>query len=304
MDHSSPIGNRLAILTNGGGVGVLAIDRLIDLGGTAAEISAATKEQLDASLPPTWSRSNPIDIIGDANADRYARRARSAAGRCRGRRRSGHERRDGLSASADIARTVGDIACAQRQIWLRPKPILATWVGNSTKVAEIFDHANVPSYPTETDAIRGFMHLVRHGEVVRTLMETPPMLPRDFSPDVPTARRLVQQAVADGRQWLDPIEATQLLQCYAIPTVPIATAATPDAAAAAAAPFLSKGEAVVVKIHSRDIVHKSEVDGVRLNLTSAAAVRDAAEAIIESARQEFAAGAHCRRHGSTDDHPT
>ena len=128
------------------------------------------------------------------------------------------------------------------------------------------------------------MHLVRHGDVVRTLMETPPSLPRDFSPDVPTARRLVQRAIADGRKWLDPIEATELLRCYAIPTVPIALAATPDAAAEAAAPFLSKGEAVVVKIHSRDIVHKSEVNGVRLNLTSAAAVRDAAEAKSSMAR--------------------
>jgi acetyltransferase len=114
-------------------------------------------------------------------------------------------------------------------------------------------------------------------------METPPSLPRDFSPDIPTARRLVEQAVADGRQWLDPIEATHLLQCYAIPTVPIAPAPTPDAAAAAAEPFLSRGEAVVVKIHSRDIVHKSEVDGVRLNLTHAAAVRDAAAEIISRA---------------------
>ena len=174
----------------------------------------------------------------------------------------------------------------------------------ATKVAEIFDRANVPSYPTETDAIRGFMHLVRHGDVVRTLMETPPSLPRDFSPDVATARHLIEQAIADGRKWLDPIEAAELLRCYAIPTVPIALAPTPDAAAEAAAPFLSKGEAVVVKIHSRDIVHKSEVDGVRLNLTSGAAVRDAAEKIIDSARNALPARTHLRRHRSTDDHPT
>ena len=262
---------------------MLAIDRLIDLGGTAAEISATTKEQLDASLPQTWSRSNPIDIVGDADSDRYALALKALLDDAAVDAVLVMNVETALAPATDIARTVGNIACAQRQIWLRPKPILATWVGNSAKVAEVFDQANVPSYPTETDAIRGFMHLVRHGDVVRTLMETPPSLPRDFSPDVPTARRVVEQAVADGRDWLDPIEATQLMQCYAIPTVPIATAATPDAAAAAAAPFLSKGEAVVVKIHSRDIVHKSEVDGVRLNLTSDAAVRAAAATTISNA---------------------
>jgi acetyltransferase len=282
---SGPIGKRLAILTNGGGIGVLAIDRLIDLGGSPAEISAVTKERLDAALPPTWSRSNPVDIIGDAGSDRYAIALEALLDDSAVDGVLVMNVETALAPATDIARIIGDIACKRRQNWLRPKPILATWVGNSVKVSEIFDRANVPSYPTETDAIRGFMHLVRHGDVVHTLMETPPSLPRDFSPDVPTARRVVEQAIVDGRQWLDPIEATRLLQCYAIPTVPIATAATPDAAAAAAAPFLSKGEAVVVKIHSRDIVHKSEVDGVRLNLTSDKAVRAAAETIISNARK-------------------
>ena len=282
---SGPIGNRLAILTNGGGIGVLAIDRLIDLGGVPAEISAGTKERLDTSLPPTWSRSNPIDIIGDADPHRYAAALEALLDDAAVDAVLVMNVETALAPAADIARTVGDIACTLRQTWLRPKPILATWVGNSVKVSEIFDRANVPSYQTETDAIRGFMHLVRHGDVVRTLMETPPSLPRDFSPDVPTARRLIQRAIADGRKWLDPIEAADLLRCYAIPTVPIALAPTPDAAAEAAAPLLSKGEAVVLKIHSRDIVHKSEVNGVRLNLTSAAAVLDAAKEIIDGARK-------------------
>jgi len=279
------VGKRLAILTNGGGVGVLAIDRLIDLGGSPAEISETTKERLDVALPPTWSRSNPVDIIGDADSGRYAIALEALLDDAAVDAVLVMNVETALAPATDIARAVGDIACKRRQTWLRPKPVLATWVGNAAKVSEIFDRANVPSYPTETDAIRGFMHLVRHGEVVRTLMETPPSLPRDFSPDVLTARHLIERVIADGRKWLDPIEATELLRCYAIPTVPIALASTPDAAAEVAAPFLSKGEAVVVKIHSRDIVHKSEVDGVRLNLTSAAAVRDAAAKIIDGARR-------------------
>ena len=129
------------------------------------------------------------------------------------------------------------------------------------------------------------MHLVRHDDAVRTSMETPPSLPRDFSPDVPAARRLLAQAMSEGRTWLDPIEATELLQCYAIPTLPIVLASTADAAVEAATPILSRGEAVVVKIHSRDIVHKSDVNGVRLNLTSSAAVREAAAQIVADAKK-------------------
>jgi acetyltransferase len=293
---SGPVGKRLAILTNGGGVGVLAIDRLIDFGGTPAELSAATKERLDTLLPPTWSRSNPVDIIGDAGPDRYKVALEAIMDDASVDAVLVMNVETALAPATDIASTIGEVACKRRCEVLRPKPILATWVGNSNKVSEIFDRANVPNYPTETDAVRGFMHLVRHGEVVRTLMETPPSLPRDFSTDVPAARRLVEKALADGRQWLDPIDVAELLRCYAIPTVPIALAPTPDAAASAAEPFLSKGETVVVKIHSRDIVHKSEVDGVRLNLTSADAVRSAAQAIIGNATRALP---HARISGVT-----
>jgi acetyltransferase len=278
-----PVGRRLAILTNGGGIGVLAIDRLIDVGGSPAELSADTLKRLDSLLPPTWSRSNPVDIIGDADPERYTHALEALLDDRAIDAVLVMNVETALASAVDIARSVGTIACARRQDWLRPKPTLATWVGNETRVADIFDRAGIPSYPTETDAVRGFMHLVRHTEVVRTLMETPPSLPRDFSPDVAAARRLVMQAIADGRRWLDPIEAAELMRCYAIPATPILLAANPDEAVAAAAPFLSRGDAVVVKIHSRDIVHKSDVDGVRLNLTSSAAVRDAAEQIIRDA---------------------
>jgi acetyltransferase len=293
---TGPVGKRLAILTNGGGIGVLAIDRLIDLGGSPAELSKTTQDRLDAALPPNWSRSNPIDIIGDAGPERYAAALEALLD---------DETVDAilvmnvetaLASATDIARTVTDIVGAQRKTLLRPKPILATWIGNSERVAEIFNQANVPSYPTETDAIRGFMHLVRHDDAVRTLMETPPNLLRDFSPDVATARRVVERAIAEKRQWLDPLEVAELLRCYAIPAVPIALAPTADAAVQEAAPFLSKGQAVVVKIHSRDIVHKSEVNGVRLNLGSSAAVREAANQIIDSAKEALP---HARISGVT-----
>ncbi len=296
-----PVGRRLAILTNGGGIGVLAIDRLIDVGGSPAELSADTLKRLDAVLPPTWSRSNPVDIIGDADPARYGHALEALLGDSAIDAVLVMNVETALASAIDIAQTVGTIACAHQQDWLRPKPILATWVGNKSRVADIFDRAGIPSYPTETDAIRGFMHLVRHDEVARTLMETPPSLPRDFAPDVATARRLVMQAIADGRRWLDPIEAAELMRCYAIPVVPISLAANADEAEAAAAPFLSRGDAVVVKIHSRDIVHKSDVDGVRLNLTSSAAVRNATEQVIGNAGTGSASSAYFRCHRAADD---
>jgi acetyltransferase len=278
-----PVGPRLAILTNGGGIGVLATDRLIDVGGSPAALSTDTMTRLDSLLPPTWSRSNPVDIIGDADPARYGHALEALLDDRAIDAVLVMNVETALASAIDIARSVGTIASARRQDWLHPKPILATWVGNETRVADIFDRAGIPSYPTETDAVRGFMHLVRHNEVVRTLMETPPSLPHDFSPDVAAARRLVMQAIADGRRWLDPIEAAELMRCYAIPATPISLAANADESVAAAAPFLSRGDAVVVKIHSRDIVHKSDVDGVRLNLTSSAAVQDATEQVIRNA---------------------
>ncbi len=281
---SGPIGRRLAILTNGGGIGVLAIDRLIDLGGSPAAISETTMQRLDAALPPTWSRSNPVDIIGDADAARYLLALEALLDDPAVDAVLVMNVATALASASDIARAVADLVCVRQQSWPRSKPILATWFGDRGEASAILDRAKIPNFRTEADAVRGFMHLVRHGEVVRNLMKTPPSLPRDFSPDVPTARRLVEQAFADGRKWLDPIEATSLLRCYAIPTAPISLAANAAAAVEAAAPYLAAGGAVVVKIQSRDIVHKSDVNGVRLDLTSAAAVHEAAEQVIASAR--------------------
>jgi len=128
------------------------------------------------------------------------------------------------------------------------------------------------------------MHLVRYREALEALMVTPPSLPQDFKPDLATAREVVANAVQRGSTWLDPIEATRLLAAYSIPTAPVVLARNADEAAAAAAPFLAEGSGVVAKILSPDIVHKSEVGGVRLNLTSERAVREAVVDILGRAR--------------------
>jgi acetyltransferase len=285
---SSLAGNRLAILTNGGGIGVLAVDRLADLGGVLAEISPPAMKKLDAALPPIWSRANPVDIAGDADAERYAVALE-------------HLLEDGandavlvmnvptaLAAAADAAHAVVATTERQRQKFVPPKPVFAVWVGGGERASEVFDRAGIPDYATETEAVAGFMHLVQYRESRRQLMAVPPSLPQDFAPDDRAVRPLVEAALRehgqDGHAWLDPIAIGKVLSAYGIAITAASLARDPDEAAAAARPHLAKGDAVVLKIQSPDIVHKSEVAGVRLNLTTEAAVREAAGDILRRAR--------------------
>ena len=277
-------GRRLAILTNGGGIGVLAVDRLVDLGGTLAALDAATVQRLDAVLPPTWSRSNPVDIVGDADAARYTA-ALEALLEDRGN--------DAvlvmnvptaLSSSEEAAEAVAGVL--QRRP--RPgagKPVLGVWLGEKPRALATLDAAGVPTYGTEADAVRGYTYLVRHREAQQALMETPPSLPDDFVVDAAAAQAVVDAALAQGRRWLDPLEVAAVLDAYGIPITPAVLAPDPDAAVAAAAPLLAQGLPVALKILSPDIVHKSDVGGVRLSLASEAAVREAAAGILQRARQ-------------------
>ena len=165
-----------------------------------------------------------------------------------------------------------------------PKPVLAVWVGAEDSVSKAFSDAVIPSFPTDDDAVRGFMHLVNHREVVEALAEVPPSLPNEFVPDVDTARHIVETAVAAGRRWLGPIEVKRLFEAYQIEMVPTFAAADAEEAVAQASPFLAQGMTVVLKILSREITHKSDVGGVVLNLTNAEAVRAATADILARAR--------------------
>jgi acetyltransferase len=277
------VGKRLAILTNGGGIGVLAVDALADLGGALAEISADTMARLDAALPPIWSRGNPVDIAGDADGARYAAACDALLGDPGNDAILAMNVPTALASPAEAAQAVVASVQAHRSGALQPKPVLAVWLGGTGSEGDAFERAGIPQYATEADAVRGFMHLVRYREAIDVLMATPPSLPQDFSPDPGTAREIVGRAIADGRTWLDPIEIAQLLACYSIPIVPVVLARNADEAAAAAAPFLVAGSTVVAKILSPDIIHKSEVGGVRLNLASDRAVREAVTDILARA---------------------
>lgn len=278
-------GRRLAILSNGGGVGRLAVDQLQALGGTLAELSPTTVAQLDKALPQGWSRDNPVDIVVDADGERYAAAIEALLA---------DDGNDALmvvnvptafTSSADAAqaltRTLG-----QRSRQLRDKPMFAVWLGNDDRATATLNSARVPTYPSEAEAVRGFQHLVRYREAQAALMETPPSLPADFVVDVAGARTLVAAALAAGQQWLDPIATQQLLAAYGIPSAPVMQAQDAHEAMELAQPLLEQGATVAVKILSADIPHKSEVDGVRLNLASLQSVHAAATSILARAREQ------------------
>lgn len=281
----SPPGKRLAILTNGGGIGVLAVDRLAELGGIPAAMTPDVRAKLDAVLPPTWSGSNPVDIVGDADPARYAAALEVLLNDSDSDAVLVMNVQTAIARADEIATTVtGVVEARRRQHHARAKPVLAVWVGAEPGIGDILSRAGIPNYLTEDDAVRGFMYLVRHREVVEALAQVPPAMPADFVPDVAWARRIVAAALSDGRQWLDPIEVNQLFDAYEIAMVPVRAAADAEQAAIEAETLFAQGATVVVKIMSRDIVHKSDVGGVILNLGTADAVRKAAADILARAK--------------------
>ncbi len=275
-------GRRLAIVTNGGGVGALAADRLVDLGGTLATLSNETVRSLDQVLPAAWSRSNPIDIVGDTDKTHYAAALEAVLADPESDAMLVVNVPTALSSSIETAQTLTRVT-GERPRHFGGKPVFAVWLGDDGAI-ETLNAVGIPSYPTEADAVRGFMHLVRYREAQQALIETPPSLPEDFSVDTAAAKAIVAEALATGQTWLDPLATVRLLDAYGIPVVPVTVADSPDAAVQAASSLLARGEAVAVKVLSPDIAHKSDVDGVRLNLVSEEAVRAAAESIVARAR--------------------
>ena len=279
-------GPRLAILTNGGGVGILAVDRLVELGGRPAALGEGAQATLARNLPPTWSNANPVDIIGDADAARYTLALEALLADEENDAVLVMNVQTAIAPAAEIAEAVVRTVKADRARGKRAKTVLAAWIGTDASVAQAFSEASIPNFPTEGDAVRGFMHMVRYQEAREALMETPPSLPTDFSPDVAKARAITGRAVDEGRRWLDPLEVNGILSAYGIPAVPLVVAAAPTDVREAATTFLTGHAAVAVKILSRDIVHKSDVSGVRLNLTSAEAAEAAAQDICERVRAQ------------------
>lgn len=280
-------GNRLAILTNGGGIGVLAVDALADLGGELAAISPQTMEKLDAALPPIWSRGNPVDIAGDADEQRFGVALECLLDDDASSAVLVLYVPTALGSAGKTAKSVIDVTQDHRKRHVPAKPVFAVWVGGGDRASDDFARAGIPCYPTESQAVAGFMHLVRYRESREQLMATPPSLPQDFVPDVAAVSSTIAAALRErgpGQIWLDPFEIDKVLPAYGIAVNPVRLASDPDQAVEAAKPYLAGGDAVALKILSPDIVHKSEVGGVRLGLASERAVWQAASEILNRAR--------------------
>jgi len=266
--HIRPSGNRLAIVTNGGGPGVMATDLAADLGVRMAELSPATLATLDGALPANWSRGNPLDIIGDAAAGRY----RAAVDAC-----LADDHVDGvlvmltpqaMTRPTEVAEAVVVAARTSH------KPVLTCWMGEAQVHAgrRLFKQAGIPYFTTPEPAVEVFSFLSAFYENQRQLMQTPGPLSQQTEPDVEGARLIVESALAQGRHLLNEVESKALLAAFRIPIASALIARSPMEAMLMAQQI---GFPVVLKINSPDITHKSDVNGVRLGVSSGQAVRSA-----------------------------
>ncbi len=269
-----PSGRRLTILTNAGGPGVLATDALIGDGGELAEISPQIMDELNKLLPPAWSHNNPIDILGDAGPDRYAKTLEIAAK---------DPNSDGLLVILTPQAMTDPTATAEQltpYAHIPGKPVIASWMGGA-EVADgerILNQADIPTFPYPDTATRLFNYMWRYTYNLRGQYETPILPPE--SPESTANRQRVETLIntvrQSGRTILTEAESKDVLAAYGIPTVVMKIAATAEDAVKAAD---SIGYPVVLKLHSETITHKTDVGGVQLNLQTAAAVKAAFTAI-------------------------
>jgi acetyltransferase len=268
-----PQGNRLTIVTNAGGPGVLATDELILGGGALTPISDATMQELNGFLPPAWSHNNPIDVLGDAPPDRYAKTLEVAAR---------DENADGLlviltpQAMTDPTLTAEQLKPYAKSLG---KPVLASWMGGATVAAgeNILSNAGIPTFAYPDEAAEVFNLLWKYTANLQTLYETPTGT-EPGTADTEGARAIIEAARAKGRTLLTEYESKKILMAYGIPTVETYIATTEDEAVEIAARI---GYPLVLKLHSETITHKTDVNGVHLNLRNEAAVRAAFMAIQE-----------------------
>lgn len=280
-----PRGNRLTILTNAGGPGVLATDSLIRRGGRLADLQPQTEKTLDQFLPPAWSHHNPIDLLGDAEPERYAK-ALDVVAKDPGT--------DGLLVILTPQAMTDPTATAEK---LRPyakiegKPVFASWMGGQQVLAgaSLLSQAGIPVYEYPDDAVRTFVDLWRFSYNLRGLYETPLQLP-EFAGKAPQKEetlRILRGVRASKRTLLTESESKDLLASYGIPVVRTLVAQSPEEAGKKAQEL---GFPVVVKLNSQTLTHKTDVGGVKLNLNDIAEVEKAYQEIERSVTEKAGAG--------------
>lgn len=279
----NPKGNRLTILTNAGGPGVLATDALILGKGELTEIDPKTIEELNKVLPPTWSHSNPIDIIGDASPERYAKSVEIAAK---------DPNSDGLlviltpQAMTDPTKTAEELKPYAKL----GKPILASWMGGADIEAgtRILNQANIPTFLYPDTAVRIFNYMWKYANNLKSIYETPTLSnsSKNKTPDRELVAKIIKGAKDSNRTILTEAESKDLLNAYHIPTVQTLIADNADEAGSAADKI---GYPIVLKLYSKTITHKTDVGGVILNLQNKVEVVNAFNTIQTSVTQKVGA---------------
>ncbi|ALF55211.1 acetyl CoA synthetase subunit alpha [Nostoc piscinale CENA21] len=283
-----PKGPRLTILTNAGGPGVLATDALIEAGGELATISPDAIAAFDKILPTHWSHNNPIDILGDADPQRYTQALEIAVQ---------DPNSDGLlviltpQAMTDPTQTAEQL---KPYAQIPGKPILASWMGGAEVTAgeTILNRQSIPTYRYPDTATRIFSYMWQSSYNLRGIYETPVLPavdPQSGIPDRNLVTNIIASARQDGRTILTEFESKQILAAYGIPVVETCVATTEDEAVKCAD---SIGYPVVVKLYSHVITHKTDVGGVQLNLRNAEAVRQAYRTIKFSIEEKIAKDPH------------
>ncbi len=277
-----PRGPKLTIVTNAGGPAVLATDALITGGGELTDLSKETFDEFNSFLPPTWSRNNPVDIIGDATPDRYAKALATAA-------------KDKNSNGMLVVLTPQDMTDpTQIAEQLKPyanlgdKPVLASWMGGPEVAAgeRILNQAGIPTFAYPDTAARMFNYMWQYSYNLYSIYETP-VFTDDSDVNRARAEQIVQAARESGRTILTEFESKQILAAYGIPIVETRIAKSEDEAAKAAGEI---GYPVVLKLFSETITHKTDVGGVQLNLKDEHAVRGAFQKIAASVKEKVGEG--------------
>jgi acetyltransferase len=275
-----PRGPRLTILTNAGGPAVLATDSLVANGGELAELSSDSLRRLDEFLPAHWSHNNPIDVLGDADSERYARALEIA---------SQDPNSDGLLVVLAPQGMTDPLHIAER---LKPfakeygKPVLASWMGGNSVAAgeSALNSAGIPTFSYPDTAARAFTYMWRYTYNLRALYETPTLTEHaELESSRSQVEQIIQNVRSKGRTLLTEVESKQLLSLCGIPTVETHVAASEDEAAKLASEI---GFPVVLKLFSETITHKTDVGGVKLNLQEEAAVRSAYRVIQSSVAEK------------------
>ncbi len=278
-----PAGPRLAIVTNAGGPGVLATDALLASGGELAALSPELKKSLDEFLPPQWSHNNPIDVLGDASPERYAKAIKSVAEDC------GNDGVLAVLTPQDMTDPTQTAEAVKALAKLEGKPLLASWMGGAEVAAgrAILSRAGIPTFHFPDGAAKAFQYMWKYTYNLRGLYETP-ALGDDEGESInrAAAAEIISAAKSAGKTLLDEFQSKRLLAAYGIPVVETVVAKAPADAARAAEKM---GFPVALKLFSHTITHKTDVGGVKLQLMDAAEVSRAFEEIRQSVTKKAGA---------------